>query len=206
MQIRSRLLAGTLAAWLLAVNGCGTVPTAPQIDPGGAPAGSSMKGGAAGGAMAESRGDPASLVPRDILPPKLEPPILEPALETTETIAGTIGGTLSVDAVQLDIPKDAIDGSADVTLRVSQDNPLEVQLEISPADKNHFDTPVKLQFDVSAAQIDPRVMVIFWFDPSTNLWVPVPTTVDAAHATLSADLPHFSRYKAASEVEGRAGW
>ena len=78
-------------------------------------------------------------------------------------------------------------------------------LEITPASKNHFANPVRLQFDLPP-NADPRVMVIYWYDETNGAWVTIPTTYDPATRKVWSDLPHFSMYKADCEVQGRAGW
>src|SRR5262249_34288477 len=121
-------------------------------------------------------------------------------------IDGDKGGTYQLKNVSLVLPPQCFSGSAQIQVTIPDSAKLEVHLEITPATKNHFDVPVRLEFDARAAGKDPRMMVIRWRDPADNSWVDIPTTMDPVSGKVWADLPHFSDYECVSEVQGRAGW
>jgi len=197
MHLRNRpILAAAAALGLLTASGCGELPTAPRLDPGGVTAGS-----AASGALTSVEGvEVAAPVGTPV------PPAGTPDLTTSAGVNGETGGSLRLEAVSLDVPPDAFAGTAQISVTIPDSTKLEVHLEITPASKNHFDVPVRLTFDAAAAGRDPRAMVIRWRNPADNQWVDIPTTVDPQSGLVWADLPHFSDYQCVSEVRGRAGW
>lgn len=123
------------------------------------------------------------------------------------TIVGNIGGSLSNGRWRLDVPAGAFDGSATVSIGVATTTSSSCQLEISPADKNNFSTPVRLTVDCSSVSSDQlKDYVILWFNPTTKTWVPVEgSTVDLTLKTVSAPLHHFSGY-AVGPKGTKAGW
>jgi hypothetical protein len=125
----------------------------------------------------------------------------------TLDIVGSIGGSLTNGLWRVDVPAGAIDGNATIGISVAGPRSSECDLSITPADKNHFSTPVTLTFDCSGVPADQLAnYVVFWFNPSTNQWEPVAgSTVDLGRKTVSAPLHHFSRYEAAP-ADGKAGW
>jgi len=118
-------------------------------------------------------------------------------------IVGSIGGSLSNGRWRVDVPAGAFDGTATVKIGVASSSSADCQLEIWPADKNHFSTPVRLTANCSGISSDQlKDYIIFWFDPASRTWVPVEgSTVDLNRKTVSAPLQHFSTYKV-----GKAGW
>jgi len=125
----------------------------------------------------------------------------------TLSIVGNIGGSLTNGRWRIDVPAGAIDGNATVGIGVADNTSSSCQLQIYPLDKNHFLTPVRLTANCSAVPSDQlKNYVIYWFDPSTRIWVPVAgSTVDLNNKTVSAPLNHFSGY-AVGPSGGRAGW
>jgi len=123
------------------------------------------------------------------------------------TIVGNVGGSLTNGRWRVDVPAGAFDGSATVRIGVINSTSPSCQLEISPADKNNFRTPVRLTAvcsGVSSYQL--KDYVIFWFNPATKTWVPVEgSAVDLTSKTVSAPLQHFSAY-AVGPRGGKAGW
>jgi hypothetical protein len=122
-------------------------------------------------------------------------------------VIGSIGGSLTNGRWRIDIPANAIDGTATVALGVRSSTSADCQLEISPADKNHFSVPVRLTADCrSVPSSELAGYVIFWFDPATGKWVPVEgSQVDLVNKTVSAPLLHFSKYSV-GPADGKAGW
>ena len=197
MHLRNRpVLAAAAALGLLTASGCGELPTAPRLDPGGLTAGSAVSGALTAVEGIESAAP--------VAPPA--PPAGNPELTTSAGLSGETGGSLQLRAVSLDVPPDAFAGAAQISVTIPDSTKLEVHLEITPAAKNHFDVPVRLTFDAAAAGCDPRAMVIRWWNPADNRWVDIPTTVDPKSGKVWADLAHFSEYQCATEVKGRAGW
>jgi hypothetical protein len=127
----------------------------------------------------------------------------------TLQLVGSLGGSLTNGRWKVVIPAGAVDGNATVSLGVTSSTASDCQLEISPADKNHFDTPATLTIDcrnVSSDQL--KGYVIRWLDPSTGEWVAVAgSKVDLTAKTVSAPLQHFSRYSVGPDPDGgKAGW
>jgi hypothetical protein len=123
------------------------------------------------------------------------------------TIVGNVGGSLSNGRWRVDVPAGAFDGSADIKLGVATSTSPNCQLEISPADKNHFSTPVRLTADCSSIPSDQlKNYIIYWANPQTRSWDPVAgSTVDLNRKTVSAPLQHFSGYSV-GPAGGKAGW
>jgi hypothetical protein len=119
-------------------------------------------------------------------------------------IVGSLGGSLTNGRWRVDVPAGAFDGTARVSIGVLTNTSPSCQLDISPADKNHFQKPVRLTVDCSSVPTDVlRNYTILWFNPTTNTWTPVAgSTVDLTRKTVSAPLEHFSSYA----VGNKAGW
>ena len=191
MRDRSTWIAVVAMAACLVAYGCGTLPVQPR-PVSGAGTGASPVAGATGGGVRATITQP--------------PTTEDPSKASTLTIDGSVGGTIQVKNVSVIVPQDCYSGDAQIKVTLPDSLKLQVQLEIDPPDMNHFDVPVRLQFDVSSSGQDPRVMVIYWHDPSDNQWVAIPTTVDVKTGRVYADLQHFSEYECVSEIQGKAGW
>jgi len=122
-------------------------------------------------------------------------------------IIGSLGGSLSNGRWRVDVPPNAVSGTATITLGVANATSPSCQLGITPDSSNHFAVPVKLTVNCSSVSADQlQKYAIFWYDPSTGIWTPVPnSTVDLQAKTVSAPLQHFSKY-AVGSTDGRAGW
>jgi hypothetical protein len=184
-KIVASLLIGALAAGFAA--GCGHMPTAP------APAAQATASPSA--RVAESNGllgDVISIVNGLV---KLVFRIL--------TIDGSVGGSLTNGRWNVNLPPGAISGTATISVGVADASSSSCQLDISPADKNHFSVPARLTVscpNVSTSEL--QRYVIFLYNPQTKTWAPVDgSTVDLNTKTVSAPLQHFSQYSV-----GRAGW
>ena len=125
----------------------------------------------------------------------------------TLNIVGSLGGWLTNGRWRIDVPAGAIDGTATVGVGVASSTSQSCQLEITPADKNHFLKPVMLTVDCSSVPSDQlKTYVIYWFNPATSTWVAVSgSTVDLTRKTVSAPLQHFSGYSVGPSG-GKAGW
>jgi len=184
MQRRTRFLA--LLALALAMGGglgCGTNPAAPPS--------SSAPGSSSAGATAPSglTGTLTTLIGLDV---------------ETANVVGAVGGTLGQGRWRLDIPACAIEGTATVLLGVSSPDAPTCQLDILPYTKNSFAVPVTLTADCPGVpDAELSTYVIYWFNPDSRTWVPVPDSkVDLVARTVSAPLDHFSQYG----VGGKASW
>lgn len=122
-------------------------------------------------------------------------------------VVGSLGGSLTNGRWRVDIPANAIDGTASVGLGVRSSTSADCQLEIAPVTKNHFSVPVRLTADCRSVPNSALAgYVIFWFDPATGKWVPVAgSKVDLVNKTVSAPLLHFSKYSV-GPADGKAGW
>lgn len=119
----------------------------------------------------------------------------------TRVVNGALGIVLNNGMWTAEVPAGAFTGSATITMSVPSNNPRTCQLDILPLSKNGFSRPV-----VVTAKVGPSVtrdMWIEWWDPSSQVWVPVPgSSVDLSKGTVSAPLSHFSLYR----VGGKNGW
>ena len=183
------LLLGTFTVGLAA--GCGELPTAP-VSP-------QQIASASSGRSAQSSGLIGSVVSVVDALVKL--------VFRALTIVGSVGGSLTNGRWRVDVPAGAFDGSATVKIGVIDGTSPSCQLEISPAEKNAFRTPVRLTANCSSIASDQlKNYVIFWFNPATRAWVPVEgSTVDLSRKTVSAPLQHFSAY-AVGPRGSKAGW
>jgi hypothetical protein len=194
----SRLRRTAIAAALLAVVGCATSPTAPHDaadlgTPPASPAASLAAPAAAPGVMANNvlRVPPLAMSAQ--------------SLETSARVNGKSGRSFELGNVTVRVPKNAFPGSASIKVSIPDPAKPECHLTITPASKNNFKEPVELEFNAPDGQ-DLRTMVILWYDETQKMWVPIPTTVDFAGNRLTAQLQHFSYYKAAPEVVRKSGW
>ena len=123
-------------------------------------------------------------------------------------IVGSIGGSLTNGRWRVDVPAGAVDGTATVSVGAVSSTSPNCQLEITPADKNHFLKPVLLTVNCSSVPTETlRTYAIFWYNPTTKTWVPVTgSTVDLTNKRVSAPLQHFSNYAVGPVVGGKAGW
>lgn len=122
-------------------------------------------------------------------------------------IVGDVGGSLSNGRWRLDVPAGAFDGAADISMSLLDRTGTRCELEITPAEKNNFDKPVRLTIDCSGVPVEQlKTFVIFRYDPAKNTWNPVAgSKVDLKRKTVSAPLYHFSTY-AVARSDGKAGW
>jgi len=122
-------------------------------------------------------------------------------------VVGSLGGSLTNGRWRVDIPAGAIDGNATVGIGVSSSTSNQAELQITPEDKNHFSTPVRVTVSCSGvSDATLRGYVILWYNPATKLWVPVEgSTVDLASRSVSAPLQHFSLYRVGPDPN-KAGW
>jgi len=163
-------------------------------------------GGLLGGAL------PDSLVWVRVLAP-------QPTGSQTFHVVAASGGGFTFGRVHLVIPPGALAGDADVTIAVPDSGTVGCDLQISPPGLDHFARPVTLTFDCTRTTLSQLLghlvgplgrpsaradggllgrsgLGVYWEGPDG--WVLVGNTLDVRLVLLSAQLQHFSRY--------RAGW
>jgi hypothetical protein len=192
------MLAGTLT-------GCGSMSTSPLTD---------MNQDMAGGATMDGAG--ASTMPSDDGPEIEAPPNVAPTAqpstlqvlapftpgtssgmnENNSDVQASKGGTLKNGRWTLDIPKNALAGDAQITFGVPSASSWGCELQISPADLNHFAAPVQLTVDCNGVSKKKLALyAIFCYDAVHQTWLRVPgSKVDTKKKTVTAPLSHFSIY------------
>jgi hypothetical protein len=119
-------------------------------------------------------------------------------------MTSTAGGTVSNGRWKVVVPGGAFDGTAVVSLSTPDPKAWSCDLDILPADKNHFDVPVMLVADCHT--VPPRMLAkwaILEYDPDSMTWVRVEgSVVDLKKKTVSAPLVHFSAYRVGAPDRG----
>lgn len=191
---KARLAALALIA--VAIAGCSALPTAPTVtindaaQPGASPAMTYVA-------------DPAEPVAPT---PDVAPlPKVVNAVSVSKTINGLLGGSVRAGDFTVVVPPGAFLGTATITVTQPDENALRTDLDISPASKNHFLTPVLLIADCNG-KLDRKLLqisYISWFNPETEQWEKVPgCSVNLLNLTVQAPLWHFSSYR----VDSKASW
>ena len=105
------------------------------------------------------------------------------------------------------VPPAAIQGDAQVAIRVSSPLAGECVIEVTPPDLNKFEVPATVRVScgsLSASQLAQSVL--FEFDTTAQCWVEIPgSTVDSSSRSVSAQVDHFGLYTVGPEG-GKAGW
>jgi hypothetical protein len=179
------------------ISGCGHAPTAPLVD---SPDSSSLKTGAAPASVAPKPGGPVSPPATDPVPGDYDAPTAT-SVKSTTNVNGSVGKSLSLGHVRVDIPKLAYHGKADVSIAEPDPAALEVHITILPVSKGRLLKPAVITFDAAACGQDCRLMQVQQFDSARNAWVEIPASVDAANGTISASTPTLGRFKAVCEVK-----
>ncbi len=187
---RVRPLASLIALAALAgffLIGCSELPTAPRGQ----------------GLAATTSAKPQRAAAPAVLLPAVGTDGLDLVVRTIDLV-GSVGGSLTNGRWSVVMPAGAVDGNAVVGLAVESPSSPVCQLDILPADRNHFSVPAMLTVDCRAVPLARLwTLVIVWHDPATGAWVPVKgSKVDLVTRTVSAPLQHFSKYS----VETKAGW
>lgn len=122
-------------------------------------------------------------------------------------LPGDASGAVQIGRWRIEVPAGAVDGPARISITVPGSKSAACDLEIVPAEKNHFAVPVTLIADCHGAP--PHKLMgyaIYWYNPDTQEWVRVPgSTVDLRRKTVSAPLQHFSIYMV-GPAPGKSGW
>jgi hypothetical protein len=118
----------------------------------------------------------------------------------TFALNAAAGGTFTFDRYTVVFPPGAVAADAQVTINVPSTVIVQCDLDIYPSSlKNHFNAPVRLTIDLHNTNVTPANIAglgIYLQEPGG--WTRVGDQVDPLALTVSADLHHFSSY--------RAGW
>ena len=120
-------------------------------------------------------------------------------------VIGILGGTVSVGDFTVVFPPAALTAPATITVSQPDLTRPVVNLSISPASANKFLLPVILT--ANAKQMDRSLLsvaCISYYNPTTQKWDDLGSTVSLLNLTVSTPLWHFSTYRVTSG--GKAGW
>lgn len=121
-------------------------------------------------------------------------------------VRAALGGTVAAGNFRVIVPPLALAGDAIITVRQPDITKPEVELSITPEERNGFLLPVLLLAD--ASPMDKSLLAtsyMSWWNPATASWERCPnTSVSVLNLTVQAPLRHFSRYRV--ECDGKAGW
>lgn len=131
------------------------------------------------------------------------------SIHVSAVVDGAKGGTLRCGRFLLSIPPGAFEGEGTVSMSMPDSTVMVVDLEISPAERNDFDEPVKLCLLTDGTSLEEDDLQIYWWDPERDDWKALgcdkdlsdDTEVTGASEGLLTHLSHFSRYSG-----GKAGW
>lgn len=168
----------------LFVAGCSSIPTSPSASPsGGTPAGTDS----------------------------LQAPAPDASLPVTSKsrssfVRAGLGGTVAAGNFRVIVPAGALSGDAIITVRQPDVTKPEVELSITPEERNTFLLPVLLVAD--AQPMDAALVstsYISWWNPGAARWERCSASaVNLATISVQAPLWHFSKYRV--EADGKAGW
>jgi hypothetical protein len=121
-------------------------------------------------------------------------------------VRAALGGTVVAGNFRVIVPPLALTGDAIITVRQPDLTKPEVELSITPEERNRFLLPVLLVAD--ASPMDQSLLAtsyMSWWNPATSGWERCPeTSVSVVNVTVQTPLWHFSRYRV--ESDGKAGW
>ena len=186
--LRSRIVMLPMLALLLLVVGCSGTPLSPEQPSGQTSAVSTDPGASNSGLLGGVVNTATNLLNALV---KI----------VCTTVNGLLGGVVRNGDWTVTVPPGAYTGTGVITVTVSDPSVRKVDLSISPASLNNFQTPVTLTCKLQTLN-QVQNYVIKWWDPSVSRWRDLPTTRDTTKLTVSATLPHFSTYSCG----GKAGW
>ena len=176
--VAAAILAGSALA------GCQEVPTAPPSDLSAQSKASPLGGGKWVTTNPRSRARPAGLT--------------DSGTKTFDVHAKD-GGKFTFGRYTLTVPKNALEADGQITISVGSGSIVGCGLSISPDSLNGFLKPVTLSINCSGTNVTSTNitgLAIFW--RTQGGWLNVGGIADPTTLTVSADLWHFSDY--------RAGW
>lgn len=172
----SRWTVAALLAGMLALTGCGHVPTAPIVSSGPMDSGASSSG--------------IYIAPSgDELPTPL--PL---SASATAVVRGKLGGAVRAGRFTLAIPADAFPGNATVTLTQPNLNEMMVEIRVSPAPKNNLRVPATLSVDASTMALSDLSQSAVWtWNAAAGSFVPLAgSSVDLVAKQVLAPLSTLS--------------
>ncbi len=196
-QLRAGTIVAAVAAVVVMVSGCGSLPTSPVA----------VSPGAGVRASNESQGAMASTMPSDETADGQGGSETPPAGSSAPATGAPIrqvtslqdGGSASLrnGRWQIDVPTGAVEGPARIALTVANAKSFECALEILPSTKNQFAVPVKVTVFCHGGNPSRLAnFTLFCFDDASQLWVPVEDArVDTKKKTVTASIAHFGRYR-----------
>jgi predicted small lipoprotein YifL len=136
-------------------------------------------------------------------------PATSRAIRVSAVIDGEAGGQLQCGRFLLAVPPGAFQGEGTVSMSMADETVMIVDVEISPAELNDFDVPVKLCLLTDGTGLAEEDLQIYWWDPDKSEWKAMgcdrdlsdDTTITGTAEGLLTHLSHFSRYSG-----GKAGW
>lgn len=200
MKLRFRPTMITLLVLASAITfGCSPLPTAPELS-----ARDVAKAHSESGLIHHDLLEPLDPLLPQPQPPTL-PPIPDPDSIRAENIDGDVGGNVKVGYVDVEVPRGAYNGQAEIRITIPDKDSLMCHLEIFPASKNHFDVPVIVTFDLGNVE-DTNSLGVFWFNEEVGRWLQIAAQMDPEHRKITAELSHFSQYKVAKASRNKASW
>jgi hypothetical protein len=199
-----RLIA--LVATLACLAGCGQMPNAPILDDSTARI---ETNGATPQARTLTIDDPTlpgapAVQPEPTPDPELPPQGGGSTQQQGTQLTESLGGTVRSGRWRVEVPPGAFTGTARVSVTPNSRGGV-CALEIYPAEKNYFATPVRLVVDCH--NVPPRQLAkwfISWYNPGTGTWVRVAgSVVDTKKKTVSASPTSRLHGRARG---GQAGW
>lgn len=196
-QLRASTFAAALAAIVVVVSGCGSLPTSPVVDAPDAGRRANLESqGAMTGTMpsddtSESQGGTATPPPAESSAPATGTPVRQ-----FVDLQADGGAYLRNGRWQVDVPGGAVEGPARIALTVASAKSFECELEILPGTKNQFAIPVKVTVYCQGGKPSRLAnYALFRFDDATQLWIPVEgARVDIKRKTVTAWVDHFGRF------------
>jgi hypothetical protein len=128
--------------------------------------------------------------------------IVRGLFRVVKVVTDALGGTLELSRFKVVIPSGALETATEtITLIDRQAIDGAVSCELLPHGIS-FERPVTLSMSLKGTNVDPNAAyTIYWYDEAAGRWVDIGATWDPNTQTVTAQLDHFSRYRA-----GRAGW
>lgn len=113
---------------------------------------------------------------------------------TVKLISNTLGGTISLLDMTLDIPANSLDRMTSIT--VEMPNPVLYIYDFGP-DGLQFNIPATITISYDYADlstVDESQIRLAWWDEANATWVAMPCTVDESSKTITGQIEHFSSY------------
>lgn len=112
----------------------------------------------------------------------------------SKAVIGILGGVLVHAEHRVEVPAGVLDEPAELTFSMPVSDTL--MFDFGP-DGTEFKAPVKLILSYDHALtggLDEELFSIAVWNPNTNIWESIPTTVDTERNEVQGRTTHFSRY------------